>query len=274
MSEMWNSVALGWEENAQFVDDHLAPATESLLDAASIGEGDAVLELATGPGGAGLAAARRVGQHGTVLLSDVAEQMVAVAARRSSGQPQVKTAVFDQDDIAAENGSFDAVISRHGLMFVEDTVAAVREGVRVLRPGGRYAAMTWGPREANPWLGLVLDAVGEQFGIPFPPPGIRGPFSLEDAEVLASLLRRGGLTDVAVTVIETPMPAPSLQAWWERVPKLAGPLAQALEGMEPEIRESIRQRALGAAEHIVRKVGKQIEFPGRVLVASGSNPYQ
>ena len=61
-------------------------------------------------------------------------------------------------------------------------VAAVREAVRVLRPGGRYAAMTWDRRKANPWLGLVLDAVGEQFGVPFPPPGIQGPFSLSDSE--------------------------------------------------------------------------------------------
>jgi ubiquinone/menaquinone biosynthesis C-methylase UbiE len=58
---MWNSVAPGWEESAQFVDGHLALATESLLDAANIGEGDSVLDLAAGPGGAGLAAAERVG---------------------------------------------------------------------------------------------------------------------------------------------------------------------------------------------------------------------
>ena len=53
---------------------------------------------------------------------------------------------------------------------------------RVLRAGGRYATMTWDRRELNPWLGLVLDAVSEQFGVPFPPPTVRGPFSLEDAD--------------------------------------------------------------------------------------------
>ena len=272
MSEMWNSVAPGWEESAQFVDGHLALATESLLAAAGIGEGDAVLELAAGPGGAGLAAAQLVGSSGTVLLSDDAAEMVAIAARRASADPRVSTAVFDQSEIAAASGRFDAVISRHGLMFAEDPAAAVAEAARVLRPGGRYAAMTWGPREANPWLGLVLDAVGEQFGVPFPPPNVRGPFSLDDEQLLASVLRDGGLSDVQTKAMATPMHAPSLESWWERVPKLAGPLAIALAGMEPEVREEIAHRALGAGAAASRRERDEIVFPGSVLVASGSTP--
>jgi SAM-dependent methyltransferase len=272
MSEMWNGVAPGWEANAQFVDEQLALATEKLLDAAGLVEGNAVLDLAAGPGGAGLAAAERVGPSGTVVLSDVAAEMVAVAARRANAHPQVRTAVFDQSEIAAEDGHFDAVISRHGLMFVEDAVGAVQEAARVLRPGGRYAAMTWGPRDLNQWLGLVLDAVGEQFGVPFPPPNIRGPFSLDDAVLLTSVLRDGGLLDVQVETIATPMHAASLEAWWERVPKLAGPLAIALAGMEPDVREAIAQRALSAGANASHREGEQIVFAGSVLIGSGHTP--
>jgi ubiquinone/menaquinone biosynthesis C-methylase UbiE len=269
---MWNSVAPGWEATAQFVDQHLALATETLLDAAEVGDGDEVLDLAAGPGGAGLAAAERVGPSGTVVLSDVAAEMVAVAARRASAHPQVSTAVFDQGEIVAEDAQFDAVICRHGLMFVEDGIGAVREAARVLRPGGRYAAMTWGPRELNPWLGVVLDAVGEQFGAPFPPPNIRGPFSLDDAELLTSVLRDGGLEDVHVVTVETPMHAASLEAWWERVVKLAGPLATALAGMEPAVREEIAQRALDAGARASCREGDQIVFAGSVLIGSGQAP--
>ncbi|MGZ6565038.1 MAG: class I SAM-dependent methyltransferase [Solirubrobacteraceae bacterium] len=105
--------------------------------------------------------------HVRVVLSDVAGEMVAVAARRAGATAQVSTAVFDQSAIDFADASFDAVISRHGLMFVEDPVDAVAEAARVLRVGGRYAAMTWDRRELNTWLGLVLDAVSDQFGVPF-----------------------------------------------------------------------------------------------------------
>jgi SAM-dependent methyltransferase len=272
MSEMWDSVAPGWEANAAFVDEQLAPATGALLDAAGVGEGDRVLDLAAGPGGAGLAAAPRVGSSGSVVLSDVAGEMVAVAARRASANAQVSTAVFDQSAIDFRDASFDAVINRHGLMFVEEPVETVAEAVRVLRAGGRYATMTWDRRELNPWLGLVLDAVSDQFGVPFPPPTVRGPFSLADTDVLTSVLRDGGLQDVTVDAMSTPMHARSLDEWWERVPKLAGPLAIALEGMEADVRDAIGERARQFGSTAAAREADGIVFAGSVLIGSGHTP--
>jgi SAM-dependent methyltransferase len=269
MSEMWDSVAPGWDANAGFVDEQLAPATEALLDAAGIGEGDRVLDLAAGPGGAGLAAARRVGSGGSVVLSDVAAEMVAVAARRASADAQVSTAVFDQSAIGFGDASFDAVINRHGLMFVESPVETVAEAVRVLRGGGRYAVMTWDRRVMNPWLGVVLDAVSEQFGVPFPPPNVRGPFSLDSPDVLGSVLRDGGLEDVTVEAMSTPMHAASLDEWWERVPKLAGPLAIALAGMEADVRDAIGERAMQSGAKAAASDKDGIVFPGSVLIGFG-----
>ncbi len=272
MSEMWDSVAPGWEANARYVDEQLAPATEALLGATGVAEGHRVLDLAAGPGGAGLAATQRVGPGGRVVLSDVASEMVAVALRRAGADARVSTAVFDQSAIGFEPESFDAVINRHGLMFVEDPVATVAEAVRVLRAGGRYGVMTWDRRELNPWLGLVLDAVSDQFGVPFPPPSVRGPFSLDSVEVLTSVLRDGGLEDVTVQTMSTPMRAASLDEWWERVPKLAGPLAIALEGMEADVRDAIGNRARQAGANAAASDETGIVFAGSVLIGSGSKP--
>ncbi len=258
MSEMWEAAASGWRQNAEFVDHHLAGPTARLLDAAAIEAGSVVLEIACGPGGAGIAAAER---GATVTFSDVSQAMVATAAERAPG---AQTVVSDQSALDLRDGTFDAVVSRHGLMFADPAADAVREAARVLVPGGRYAAMVWDRRDANPWLGAILDAVGEQFGVPFPPPGVAGPFSLDDPDVLAAAFRDGGLDDVTVETVAAPM-AVSLDEWWDRVPRLAGPLAQALAGLEPEVRDSIRDRALAKGAPIRAADG----FPGSVLIAAG-----
>jgi hypothetical protein len=75
-----------------------------------------------------------------------------------------------------------------------------------------------------------------------------------------------------VSELATPMRGSSLEEWWERVPQLAGPLAQALAGMEPEVREAIRERALGRAFEVAREVGGGVELDGSVLVAWGRRP--
>jgi SAM-dependent methyltransferase len=269
MSEMWDSVAGAWERNAELVDAQLTAATDAMLDAAQIGPGDSVLDVAAGPGGAGLAAAARVGQSGRVVLSDAAPAMVEAAGRRSTSLPQVSTVVCDEAHLDAAGESFDAVLCRHGLMFVEEPATAVREARRVLRDEGRYVAMTWDARAANPWLGLILDAVGEQFGVPFPPPGIPGPFSLGDPAVLTDALGSGGLLDAQVVRVATPMRTASLESWWELVPQLAGPLAIALAGMEDEVRDEIRARALAFGAAAAAPGDDGIEMAGSVLIASG-----
>jgi SAM-dependent methyltransferase len=272
MAEMWDSVAPGWERNAEFVDEHIAAGTEILLDEAAIGAGDTVIDLATGPGGAGVAAATRVGPDGRIVLADAAGEMVAAAARRTAGDPRIATMVCDQTAIDAPDASFDAVIVRHGLMFAEDPVAAVREAARVLRPGRRYAAMTWDRRDANPWLGLTLDAVSEHVGAPIPPPGVRGPFSLDEPELLVAAFGDAGLEDVRARTIATPMAGDSLEDWWDRVVSLAGPLAIVLAQMEPEARAAIRERALALGAAAARRKGDGIVLDGSVIVASGRRP--
>ncbi len=269
MSEMWDSVAEAWEANADFVDGHLEEATRRLLDAAHVEAGIDVLDLACGAGGAGMAAAARVGATGSVVLADDAPNMVEAAARRSSGLGHVSTLLCGQGDIPVADETFDAVISRHGLMFAEDPAAAVAEALRVVKTGGRYAAMTWADRGDNPWLGLILDAVGDEFGVPFPPPGVLGPFALDDPDRLAEVFERGGAREVRVDLIAAPMSIDSLEGWWDQIPQLAGPVAIALEGMDPRVRESIHQRALEAGREEEIETPHGISMGGMVLIASG-----
>ncbi|MFL5849994.1 MAG: class I SAM-dependent methyltransferase [Solirubrobacteraceae bacterium] len=263
---MWGAVADGWGEHADFVDARSAALTARMLDRAALRPGERVLELAGGAGGLGMAAAEQVGPDGEVVLSDVAAEMTAIAARRAAarGIGNVTARELDLEGIAEPDASFDVVLCREGLMFALDPAQAAGEIRRVLRPGGRFAVAVWGPRERNPWLGIVLDAVSEQLGAPVPPPGIPGPFSLGDAAELR------GLLDAEVEEVSVPLRVPSFDAWWSRTTALAGPLAKMLAVQPPETIEAIRHRAREAVRSYETADG--LELPGISLLASGRRP--
>jgi SAM-dependent methyltransferase len=227
-----------------------------------------VLELACGPGGLGLAAAKLVAPNGVVVLSDVVAEMTAIAEARADaiGLDNVRTRVLDLEDIDEPDASYDVVLCREGMMFAVDPARAAREMSRVLRPGGRVAIAVWGPRERNPWLGIVLDAVGAQIGMPMPPPGIPGPFSLGDRDQLASILSAADLNDVHVSELATPLRAGSFVEWWTRTSSLAGPLARVVASLPQTAQRELNARVHDAVTSYETPTG--LEFPGVSLIAA------
>jgi SAM-dependent methyltransferase len=269
---MWAAVASGWGEHANYTDERGASITENLLQLSDARPGDRVLELACGPGGLGLAAAELVRPDGEVVLSDVVAEMTSIAAQRAQarGLSNVTTEVLDIEQIDQPDASYDVVLCREGLMLAVDPAAAAREIRRVLRPGGRVALAVWGPRDRNPWLGAVLDSVSAQLGTQIPPPGIPGPFALDDAYRLASILEEAELADVTVAELDVPLRIGSFDEWWERTTALAGPLAKMLESLHADAAQELRARAQEAAKPYETAAG--LEFPGVTLIASGHRP--
>jgi SAM-dependent methyltransferase len=264
---MWSSVAASWAEHAEYVDSRGAPVAAAMIAATTPAKGDRVLELACGPGGVGLEVAPQVAP-GEVVLSDVAPEMAAIAAQRAAalGLANVSTLVLDLEAIEQPGASYDVVLCREGLMFASDPAAAVGEMSRVLRPGGRLAAAVWGPRSRNPWLGAVLDAVSAYVGSPIPPPGVPGPFSLDDADRLAAILAAADLTDVGVAELPMPLRVGSFDQWWERTSALAGPLAKVLAALPAEAVSAIRLDARQSVRAYETADG--FEFPGVSLLAT------
>jgi SAM-dependent methyltransferase len=161
---MWAAVAGSWGKHADYVDARGASMTEKMLELTAPQPGERVLELACGAGGVGLAAAERVAPGGEVVLSDVAAEMTAIAAARAGalGLSNVSTRELDLEQIDQPDESYDVVICREGFMFATDPARAAREIRRVLRPACRAALTVWGPRERNPWLGVVFDTLSAQ----------------------------------------------------------------------------------------------------------------
>jgi ubiquinone/menaquinone biosynthesis C-methylase UbiE len=269
---MWAGVAGSWAEQAEFVDARHTNVTRWMLETALPQPGERVLELACGPGGPGLTAAALVGPAGEVVLSDVAAEMTAVAAARAAalGLGNVRSRLLDLERIEEPDAAYDVVLCRDGLQFALDPAGAAREIRRVLRPGGRLALAVWGPREHNPWLGLVLDAASAELGAPLPPPGFPGPFSLAGAGELFGLLTRAGLAHVSVSELRVPLRASSFEEWFARTTSLAGPLAKRLASLPGDVAERLRARVRATTEPYRTPSG--LEFPGVALLASAQRP--
>lgn len=266
---MWASVAGSWGEHAEYADTRGAQATAKMLELTAPQPGERVLELACGPGGVGLAAAPLVGPTGEVVLSDVVPEMTAIAAARADtlGLTNVRTLVLDLERIDQPDCTYDVVLCREGLMFAPDPARAAREIRRVLKPGGRVALAVWGPRDRNPWLSVIFDVVSAQLGVPIPPPGIPGPFALDDPDRLLNLLSDAELTDVSVSEPSTPMRVSSFDEWWTRTSSLAGPLATMLAALPDEAATALRDRLREAVKPYVTAGG--LDFPGVNLLAAG-----
>jgi len=110
--------------------------------------------------------------------------------------------------------------------------------------------------------------VGEHIGRPVPPPGLPGPFALQDGARLAGLLSDAGLTGVAVEELSVPLRAGSFEEWWTRTSALAGPLTHILASLpEPALR-ALEAKLRDATRPYETSDGG-LDFPGVTLVAHG-----
>lgn len=193
--EAWDAIAARYAE-------HVAPGEQSLSAAAlhlvGLTPADEFLDVAAGPGGLGLAAARL---GATVLATDWAPRMVAQfeSRARSEGLSDASARVMDVHDLDLEDDRFDVTGSQFGVMLVPDQALAVREMVRVTKPGGRVVLVAYGSPEKFDALQLFISAlqtVAPDFeGLPDPPPL---EFQVADPNVLRDRLVAAGLRDVQV----------------------------------------------------------------------------
>lgn len=194
-----------------FVPALAAPWAVRVADAALLAPGDRVLDVACGTGAVAREALGRVGPEGEVRGVDLSPDMLAVARRNLPG---LDLREGRAEELPFEDGSFDAVLCQFGLMFFEDRQQALREMVRVLRPGGGVSVAVWDALDRTPGYTALTETIerhlGDEAGA-----AVRAAFALGDVETLRSMLEKAGLTEVQAGSVDAPARFPSVEDWVE-----------------------------------------------------------
>jgi SAM-dependent methyltransferase len=202
-----------------------APWAPVLLDAAGVGPGDAVLDVACGTGVVAAAAAERVGSTGAVIGVDVNPGMLAVAAALTE---RVRWVQADAARLPFPDGGFDRVLCQAGLQFVPDRLGAVREMRRTLRPGGRLALLVWRALHHSPGFAALADALQTVVGAEAAAV-MRAPFVFDDdPRPLAALLGSAEFGEVDVQARAGVVRFGSVEAF-VRCQRAGSPLAAHVE---------------------------------------------
>ncbi|MGI5206700.1 class I SAM-dependent methyltransferase [Spirillospora sp. CA-108201] len=202
-AEAWNGwEGAAWADNAPRYDAMMGGFNQPLLDLAAIGGDETVLDIGCGTGQLTLLAARRAARAVGV---DISEPMV-VRARADAAEQGIANARFDQADAEAhpfEEGGFDVVVSRGGVMFFSDPAAAFANIGRALRPGGRMVFIV--PQAGGPDSRYAKATAALAPLMRRPSPAARGMGSLSDPDRIRQVLHQAGWTDVNTSPVQAPM---------------------------------------------------------------------
>jgi ubiquinone/menaquinone biosynthesis C-methylase UbiE len=237
--EQWQSAAKAWHRWGPTLNQWLGESTEVMLKMADIGPGQRILDVAAGAGEQTLVAAKRIGATGSILATDISSNILELAqkAAEDAGLKNVETRVLDGENLALPDNSFDAVISRVGLIYFPDQQKALTGMKRVLKPGGRVAAITYSVPEKNKFFSIPVSIIRRRAQLPPPLPGQPGPFSLGGPGVLEAAYQKAGFRDIQTRVISAPLRLPSAADCVRFERESFGALHQMMSGLSPSERE-------------------------------------
>lgn len=241
----------------------LADARAALLDCASVGRGEHVLDVACGTGLVTLDAAVAAGSEGRVLGVDLAGRMVDAARLRAStlGSSNVAFARMDAEKLELPDCSFDVALCALGLMYVPDPVQALQEMRRVLRPGGRFVIAVWGERSNCGWAPLfeIVDAEVSSEVCPL-------FFHLGRQAALPGLCREASLKVVEQRRVTSMLCYPDAESACDAA-FIGGPVALAWSRFTVEARNRVRARYIEAIAPW--RHGDGYRIPGEFVIVAG-----
>ena len=205
--DQWQTAAEAWFRWSPTLNQWLGKSTETMLDMAGISTGHRVLDVAAGAGEQSITTAKIVGSTGYVLATDISSNILEFAKQmaKNSGLENIETKVMDGENLSVPDATFDAVISRVGLIYFPDQQKALREMLRVLKPGGKVAAIVYSIPENNKFFSVPVSIIRNRAKLPPPLPGQPGPFSLGADGVIEKAFMQAGFINVKSVLVDSPL---------------------------------------------------------------------
>ncbi len=266
--QMWEQAAAAWGKHADRIGTWGMPVSVAMVEGLALQPGERVLELAAGPGDTGLMAAELIRPGGTLISSDGAEAMVAVARERAAqaGLDNVEFKQLELEWIDLETASVDAVLCRWGIMLIVDPEAAAQEMRRVLKPGGRAALAVWDDPERNPWATIPSRTMIELGHTERPDPNAPGMFRLAGDGVLQELLESAGFLDVEVRRVAMERPYRAVDEFVDETLEISPIMGNVFRELSDSQQREARDRMIDALAEFTGPDGA-LRLPGSSLVA-------
>jgi enediyne biosynthesis protein CalE5 len=235
----WDSAATGWRKWSELIDGAAGGISERLVELAGIQPGGRVLDVAAGYGEPSLTAARAAGPEGSVVATDISAEMIAFGRERAiaAGLGNIEFVESDAASLEFPEGSFDAALSRWGIIFEPDGEAAASRIRGFLEPGARMAISSWGPPDRVPFLAIPMMTAMQRLEIPPPPPGTPGPLSRPTPEALGGLLNVAGFSEVEVEEAHVRFEWQSPEEFTTFIKEIAPPINAIIDPHPPAVRD-------------------------------------
>jgi SAM-dependent methyltransferase len=262
MRRFWNEASgPEWLSLEHEFDHALEPFGAELLRRAAPAPGEHALDVGCGFGTTAMGLATLVGESGRAMGLDISAPLLDRARRRAreAGIGNVIWREGDAQDARLPAEHFDLVVSRFGVMFFDDPVAAFANLAGATKPGGRLRFVCWQPKERNPWYTFASRTLAPFVELPAPAEG-PGPFAFAGADRVRDILGAAGWTDTTTDGFEPEM-VEGAGGGVDRVIKhmVRGPVAAALRAARPEDRDAGLEALRSAVD--AATVGGEVRFP-------------
>jgi ubiquinone/menaquinone biosynthesis C-methylase UbiE len=264
--EQWDSAATGWRRWSELIDEAASGISERLVDLAGVEPGSRVLDVAAGYGEPSLSAARRAGAEGNVIATDISAEMIAFGRERAAaaGLENIEFVQSDAASLEFPEASFDAALSRWGIIFEPDAEAAAARVRTFLKPGARMATSSW----ASSFLAIPMQTAIRRLNLPPPPPGTPGPLSRPTPEALSGLLEARGFSDIEVEEGEVTMGWPSPEEFTTFIREIAPPITALLAPHPKQVQDETWAAITEAVREVAADDGA-VRLSSVALLAAG-----